>query len=113
MRKYQGVFILHPPANEAELEAKLEAIRGEIGKLGGAADAIIRMGRNAFARPLKKKDSGFYALIAFTLEPSQVTALRNRLKLNEGLMRSQIILAPPPARAPAKPAAEKTPAPKA
>jgi len=108
LRKYQGVFILYPPANETELEAKLENIRGEIAKLGGAADAIIRMGRNAFARPLKKKDSGFYAFIAFTLEPSRVTALRNRLKLNEDILRSEIIVAPPPARDPAKPAAEKT-----
>lgn len=107
MRKYQGVFILYPPANEAELETKLENIRGEITKLGGAPEAFLRMGRNAFARPLKKKDSGFYALIAFTLDPARLTALRERLKLNEDVLRAQLILAPPPVREKAKAETEK------
>lgn len=107
MRKYQGVFILFPPADEAALETKLETIRGEITKQGGTVDAATRMGRNTFARPLRKKDSGFYVLITFTLEPSHLAALRDRLKLNEDILRAQFVLAPKWTQEPAKPPAEK------
>jgi small subunit ribosomal protein S6 len=103
LKKYQGVFILFPPADEAALETKLTAIRGTITKLGGAVETITRMGRTSFARPLRKKDSGFFVLITFNLPPAQVAALRDQLKLNEDILRVEIILAPPPAAA--KPAA--------
>lgn len=106
MRKYQGMIILFPPADEAALEAKLETIRADIVKLGGTVDAMTRMGRNTFARPLRKKDSGFYVLLAFSLDPSQLTSLRERLKLNGDILRSQIVLAV--ARAPEAPKPAET-----
>jgi small subunit ribosomal protein S6 len=107
LKKYQGVFILFPPADEAALEAKLETIRGEITKQGGTVSASTRMGRNAFARPLRKKDSGFYVLISFTIEPSRVATLRNRLKLNEDVLRVEIVLAHTWTQETPKPAADK------
>lgn len=107
LKKYQGVFILFPPADEAALEAKLETIGGEIVKQGGKVEATTRMGRTAFARPLRKKDSGFYVLITFTLAPAHVAALRDRLKLNEDILRAEIVLAPAVVREPAKAPAEK------
>ena len=106
MRKYQGMVILFPPADEAALEAKLETIHADITKLGGKVEATTRMGRNTFARPLKKKESGFYTLITFSMEPDQLSPLRERLKLNEDILRVQIVLAPAANREPAK-AAEK------
>lgn len=93
MRKYQAMIILFPPADEAALETKLETIHADITKLGGLVDATTRMGRNTFARMLCKKESGFYVLIAFSLEPSKLTALRERLKLNKDILRAQIVLA--------------------
>ncbi len=109
MKKYQGVFILFPPADEAALEARLDAIRAEIAKLGGTVAATTRMGRTSFARPLRNRDSGFYVLIGFSLDPAQVAPLRERLKLDEHILRVEIVLAPPPVRESAKPPAETPP----
>jgi len=104
LRKYQAMIILFPPADEAALEAKLETIRADIIKLGGTVDAMTRMGRNTFARPLRKKDSGFYVLLTFSLKPPQLTLLREGLKLNGDILRAQIFLAVARAQEVSKPA---------
>ncbi len=108
LKKYQGVFILLPPADEAALEIKLETISNEIVKQGGKVAATTRMGRTAFARPLHKKDSGFYVLITFSMVPASVAVLRERLKINPDIMRVEIVVAPTVIRESVKTPAENT-----
>jgi len=98
LKKYEGLIILSQPVDEQTLEDKLDKIRAEITKQGGAVEHTTRMGRQTFARRLKKKDTGFYILLTFTLEPAKITTLLERYKLNEDVFRVQITLAPPPAR---------------
>ena len=102
MKKYEGLIILPQPVDEQTLEDKLDKIRAEITKQGGVAEHTTRMGRQTFARRLKKKDTGFYILQTFTLDPAKIATLRERYKLNEDVFRVQITLAPPPARESAK-----------
>ena len=102
MKKYEGLIILSQPVDEQTLEDKLDKIRAEITKQGGTVEHTTRMGRQTFARRLKKKDAGFYVLITFTLDPAKIAPLRERYKLNEDVFRLQITLAPPPAREGAK-----------
>lgn len=106
MKKYEGLMILPPSLDEQTLEDKLDKIRAEITKQGGAVEHTTRMGRQTFARRLKKKDTGFYILLTFTLDPAKIVTLRERFKLNEDLFRVQITLVPPPLRESAKDAAK-------
>ena len=105
MKKYEGLIILLQPVDEQTLEDKLDKIRAEIVKQGGTVEHTTRMGRQTFARRLKKKDAGYYVLITFTLDASKIATLLERYKLNEDVFRIQITLAPPPAREGAKEAA--------
>jgi len=102
LKKYEGLIILPQLVDEQTLEDKLDKIRAEITKQGGAVEHTTRMGRQTFARRLKKKDAGFYILLTFTLDPAKIATLRERYKLNEDVFRVQITLAPPPAREDAK-----------
>lgn len=102
MKKYEGLIILSQPVDEQTLEDKLDKIRAEITKQGGVVEHTTRMGRQTFARRLKKKDAGFYVLITFTIAPAKIAILRERYKLNEDIFRVQFTLAPPPARDSAK-----------
>ena len=102
MKKYEGLIILSQPVEEQTLEDKLDKIRAEITKQGGTVEHTTRMGRQTFARRLKKKDAGFYVLMTFTLDPAKIATVRERYKLNEDVFRLQITLAPPPAREDAK-----------
>lgn len=98
MKKYQAMIILALPAAEQTLEDKLERLRADITKLGGVLEHTTRLGRQAFMRPLKKKDAGFYVLITFSLDPAKIATLSERYKLNADIFRVQITLAPPPVR---------------
>jgi small subunit ribosomal protein S6 len=102
LKKYEGLIILSQPADEQTLEDKLDKIRAEITKLGGTVEHTTRMGRQTFARRMKKKDTGFYVLVTFVLDPAKIAPLRERYKLNEDIFRAQFTLAPPPARDSAK-----------
>lgn len=102
MKKYEGLIILPQPVDEQTLEDKLDKIRAEVTKLGGTVEHTTRMGRQTFARRLKKKDAGFYVLLTFTLDPAKIVTLRERYKLNEDLFRVQFTLAPAPLRDNAK-----------
>lgn len=109
MNKYEGLIILSQQVDEQALEDKLDKIRAEITKQGGAVDHTTRMGRQTFARRLHKKDTGLYVLMTFTLDPAKVAVLRERFRLNEDVFRMQITLAPPPAREGAKEADKAKP----
>jgi len=102
LKKYEGLIILSQPVDEQTLEDKLDKIRAEVTKQGGTVEHTTRMGRQTFARRLKKKDAGFYVLITFTLDPAKIAPLRERYKLNEDVFRVQFTIAPPPARDSAK-----------
>ncbi|MBU0715630.1 MAG: 30S ribosomal protein S6 [Verrucomicrobia bacterium] len=102
MKKYEGLIILSQPVDEQTLEDKLDNIRAEVTKQGGTVEHTTRMGRQTFARKLKKKDAGFYVLLTFTLDPAKIATLRERYKLNEDVFRIQITIAPSPARDSAK-----------
>lgn len=109
MKKYEGLFIFHQPGDDQALEEKVEKARAEIVKQGGTVEATTRMGRLSFARPLRKREFGVYVLIAFTLEPDKLIALQERYRLNEEILRVQIVVAPKAVKAPAKTAEAAAP----
>ncbi len=93
MKTYEGVFIFHQTVDDETLEKKLDKVRSEITGLGGAVTSTTRIGRNAFARRLKKKESGVFALIVFDMEPDRMKTLSKHYRLNEDILRVQIVVA--------------------
>jgi len=93
LRTYEGVFIFQQTADDQDLEGKLEKVRSEITKAGGTVVDTSRMGRNTLERPIKKKESGFIVVITFTMDPANISALNERYKLKEDILRAQIMLA--------------------
>lgn len=93
MKTYEATIIFPNSVKEDALQKAVEQVKAEITKLGGAIKDTRMLGRRAFARTLKKQDSGQYVRIDFTLEPGQVTPLLGRFKLNESIFRLQIVAA--------------------
>jgi len=91
---YEGMFIFPKALSDESLEEVIGAVSEEIVKLGGSVKSATRLGRRAFARPLKKQDSGHYAVIVFELEGRSLAALKARYKLMDSIMRVQIVSAP-------------------
>jgi ribosomal protein S6 len=88
---YEGLFIFPETLEEAQLDQSIESVKAELEKLGGTLESSTRLGKRSFARPLKKKKGGNYAVIMFRLEGGQIDALKRRLKLATNVFRVQFM----------------------
>ena len=96
MTIYEAMFIFPDRFQEEDLEGVLKNVRGEVEALGGQVLSSTRLGRRQFARPMKKSEHGHYAVVTFTIDAAHLPALHARYKLNEEVLRVQIVRAPSP-----------------
>ena len=94
MNKYEAMIIFQENLKETDWDGAVDAVRAEIEKLGGKMTSSTRLGKRDFARPMQKRTSGHYGLIAFQLAGDKVAALQARLKLDEQVFRVQVVSAP-------------------
>ena len=90
---YEGLFIFPETLDEEQLDQSIVRVKEELEKLGGTLESTTRMGKKNFARPLKKQKAGFYVVLMFNLEGSQIDALKLRLKLSTNVFRHQFVVA--------------------
>ena len=91
LKTYEAMFIFSGTLKDDALEKLLERIRGDIAKFSGTVVNTQMLGNRAFARPLKKRESGAYVKMAISLDPKDVGALTARFRLNEEIFRVQIV----------------------
>ena len=90
MNTYEGLFIFDSSLSDDVLADVLAKMGEEITRLGGEVRETAVLGKKLFARPLKKRESGIYVRIGFSLAGDKVDALLARYHLNEAIFRMQI-----------------------
>ncbi len=88
---YEGLFIFPETLDEEQLDQAIDAVKGELEKLDGSLESSTRLGKRSFARPMKKKKAGIYAIIMFRIDGAQIPALKHRLKLGTNVFRAQFV----------------------
>jgi len=100
-RLYEGMFVFPKVLNEEEWDAAIGVIQQVVEDAGGEVKSTTRLGKRSFARLIKGQDAGLFVVMRFEIEGGQIAHLHNRFKLNDQLIRVQIVLAekdvPPPA----------------
>ena len=92
MNKYESVLILDPTLEDTEAGEKFEQLL-ELYKAEGAKVVETKdWGKRKLAYPIKKKDNAFYRVVHFNAQPSVISKLERRLKLDEQVLRSLIVL---------------------
>ena len=91
MKKYDALYIFVGVAKDDVLEAHLEKALAEVTRLGGNVLEKVQLGKRAFSRPMKKRDSGVYVKVRLEMDPSKVDELVKRYKLVEEVFRVQIL----------------------
>ena len=91
MKKYDALYIFVGIAKEDVLEANLEKALAEVTRLGGNVLEKVSLGKRAFSRPMKKRDSGVYVKVRMELDPEKVSELVNRYRLVEEVFRVQFL----------------------
>ena len=88
MRHYELVFVLKPTMTEEEMASKLEAIKNIITSNGGEIYNVEKWGRRDLAYPIQKFNSGYYFIINFKTENSELPGkLEYNLRLDEDVIR--------------------------
>lgn len=91
LRDYEVVYIIRPDIDEASRREKIEAIKEAVVAHGGEVREVDEWGTRILAYEIDGFREGYYVLMTFTLPPNEVTAFEDRLKVDEGLLRYQII----------------------
>ncbi len=86
---YEGLFIFPESLDEEGLDQAIGRVKEELEKLGGSIESTTRMGKKAFARPLKKQKAGLYVVIMFNLDGVKIDEFKSRLKLATNVFRHQ------------------------
>ena len=100
MKKYEGMFIFPDAFKDEELDAPIGRVKTEIQASGATIDSVTRLGRKAFARPLKKSEFGHYVVVTFEADGAQLDKIRTKFKINEDIFRVQFVLAGAPVPVP-------------
>ena len=91
MKTYDALYIFVGISKDDVLEANLEKALAEITRLGGNVIAKDSLGKRAFARSMKKRDSGVYVKVRFEIDPLKIEELMKRYRLVEDVFRIQVL----------------------
>lgn len=95
MKKYEGLFILNTSGREEGAKEMIDKITADINAAGGRVETVQKMDKRPFVRVTDKKHtSGFYVNVIFEVNPSAISALRNKFSLNEEIYRVVFTVAP-------------------
>ena len=91
MKKYDALYIFVGTLRDDAVEASLEKALAEVTRLGGNVLEKVSLGKRAFSRPIRKRESGVYVKVRFEIDPLKVDELVNRYHLVEEVFRVQIL----------------------
>lgn len=91
MNHYEILYLFDIPGSEQDLQALTERIAGIIKNEGGSIVYQENLGRRRLSYPIKKLTQGMYQAVEFDMEPTQLKKLDRTLKLDQSIVRFQII----------------------
>jgi small subunit ribosomal protein S6 len=90
LNTYDVLFIFPSALAEDALAKLVETVHHEIDRQGGKIEREDRMGRRPFARPINKKEEGYYLRLWMRMNPELVTILLGRLRMVDEIIRVQV-----------------------
>ncbi len=87
MRNYENLVIVKPTLTAEEIQANISAIEEVITSNGGEIAARDAMGMRKLAYPLGKNERGYFHVIYYSVEPSAISEIERRFRINEELLR--------------------------
>ncbi len=92
MRYYETVIVYDAGVDDASIKQQIDDVRHFIADHEGDIIHIDEWGRRRLAYPIKKKESGYYTIINFSLKnPDVLSAFDRFLKLREPILRHIIL----------------------
>ncbi len=88
---YEVTYIVRPNLEEAEFDARVEAISEQLKTNGAEIGEIEKMGKRRLAYEIDDVREGYYVVMKFKSDAAQAKELERQLRLNEDVMRQLLI----------------------
>lgn len=90
MKKYEVMFIVDI-ANEEVIQAAVKLVQDTIVRIGGTVTKVDEWGKRNLAYEVKHQNEGYYVVIDFEADPSQIAELDRIIKIHEEIIRHIIV----------------------
>ena len=90
MKTYELLLILAPNFDDSSATRFLKDLESTLSKFNVKFDDVNLKGKQILAYPIKDKKSSFQIILKLSAEPSDVSAIKDRMKLVEDLLRFEI-----------------------
>ena len=92
-RRYETVYIFDPALEEPAIAEKLERFHALLTKQGkGSITNVSHWGKRGLAYPIKKKDTGYYAVAQFETAAELLPEYERAVKLDESVVRFLVVV---------------------
>jgi len=98
-RAYEVLYIIRPDIEEEEYAQVVSRYEGAIVEQGGTITGIDEWGIRPFAYEINHYDKGYYVLMTFMIDHGKLPELDARFKLDDRVLRHQIVRLEEPVRA--------------
>ncbi|MGD2152838.1 MAG: 30S ribosomal protein S6 [Gemmatimonadales bacterium] len=93
MRDYEIVYIFDSVLDRSDIDQKLERFNQlATGNGGGEIVAVEHWGKRQLAYPIKKHDNGYYVVVQFRTDPTNLPEFERAIKLDEQVLRHLVVL---------------------
>ena len=90
MKKYEVMFIVDI-ANEEVIQAAVKLVQDTIVRIGGTVTKVDEWCKRHLAYEVKHQNAGYYVVIDFEADPSQIAELDRIIKIHEEIIRHIIV----------------------
>jgi len=91
VRAYEIVYVIRPELPDEEHTKKVQRIHSLITENGGEIEDTNDWGKRNLAYEIRHCSEGHYGLTTFRLPPQAVKPLKERLNIDEEILRFQIV----------------------
>lgn len=92
LRKYETVLIARPDLDEERLKALLDEVSALIEREGGKVGGVDVWGLRRLEYPIKREESGHYAVVGFEAGTTVVKELERVMGIRDDVLRTKTVV---------------------
>ena len=93
-KRHEALLVLNAQGTEDTIRDIIERLESEFKKEGAEIEQVQKMDKRQFSYMAGSLDSGYYVNFVFHAEPSLITKLRSKFKLDPEVYRQEYIHLP-------------------
>lgn len=97
-RAYEVLYIIRPDIEEDGYAQIISRYEQAVKEQGGNVTEVAEWGMRPFAYDIEHHDKGYYVLMTFTIDAEALPRLEERFKLDQAVLRHQIVRLEEPAQ---------------